>query len=199
MPSFDAQSRKRISAVVRHVEAQGLDVTGQDAKFRGGSPLVWFLLTEDFDADDNNRAKANPGMWTATANSGDGALEAEPVAWYYVRDTTGQSGAGEGDWVMCRAIGSENGTVWEVVTCGLGFDRCTGTLAQELTSAEGPFLVDLVRPISGASPLGDPTSATETIYVHNTLTWTADDGAICRIEWNRTEKRWEFYQVKCPA
>ena len=83
---------------------------------------------------------------------------------------------------------------------GGGFDRCTGTLAVELTSGVGPFNVDLVKVISGTSPLDDPDSTTETVSAYNTMTWTADDGAVCRIEWNKTEERWEFYQVDgCSA
>jgi len=197
MPPFDLRSQRRISDVVRHVESEWIDTSAGRPPYRGNAHWVWFLLTEDFDPDDNYRAKAKPGNWSAAANSGAGELSAEPVAWYYVRDTTKHSNAGEGDWVLCRPIGSVDGLVWEVVTPGVGFDRCTCKLAEEMTADLQGFTVDNVKPISGSSPLMDPDSTTETLEVYNAHAWTADDNALARIEWHKTNERWEFYQVDC--
>ncbi len=192
---FDDQSTKRISAVVRAVEATGISNIPAIQKHPAEGEFLWFVLVEDFDS--NKEANAEPRNWTASANSGAGEYQPDPAVRYIVRDTTGQSGASEGSWVLCRPVGSENGTVWEPVVVTTGFDRVSGNLTALTTGSS--FSIDNVKPISGTSPLMDPDSTTETLAVSNVFSWTADDNALCHAEYNVTAQAWQAYQVACPA
>lgn len=195
MPGFTLKSAERIAHVVRKAEAEGIDLRTLAARDRGQPGWQWFLLTDDFDAD--RLAPAKYGRWAASENDGDGELSADPIAWTYVRDTTGQSNASEGSWVMCRPIGSENGTVWEIVTSTQGFDRITGLTTAAVTG--GNFNIDNVSVIRGADPREDTSSTSETVAIVNTMGWDADDDAHVFAEWNETSSTWVAYQVECPA
>ena len=197
MPVFDNQSTKRIAAVVQAVEATGIDNLPPIQKDRTGSDLVWFLLIEDFDDDDN--AQGSPGNWAASGDSGDGELTADLVARYTVRDTTGSCGATEGSWVCCRPLGTDNGSVWEPVSVlSRNYDRCRCILAETLAGT-GLHTVDNVTTISGTSPLSDPDSTSESLDVYNIMDWDGDNNGIAFIEWDETNEWWHFYQVECPA
>lgn len=93
---------------------------------------------------------------------------------------------------------------WLLLDAGEGpFDRCICELAGAMLTIDATRTVDHVLPISGSSPLDDPTSTSETITAYNIHDWEANDAAIARIEWNRSANsyagQWEFYQVDCPA
>lgn len=199
MPGFNLKSCERISRVVRQVESQGVDARTPPTKWHGGEFDRWFLLIEDFDED--GWAAAKFARWYATENDGDGEIAADPIAWTYVRDTIGGSDATEGDWVLCRPIGSENGTVWEIIVVAGGYDRITGLTTAAVTG--GNFTIDNVKAIKGRSPLVNPDSISETVAIVNTMAWDADNNAPCFAQWNKNlnggSGAWEAYQVKCPA
>ncbi len=152
---FDDQSTKRISAVVRDVESQGVSNLPPIQKHPADGQFLWFVLVEDFDAS-THEAEAEPRNWTASANSGAGEYRPDPAVRYTVRDTTEQSGASEGSWVLCRPIGTENGTVWEpiTVTGGTLFAKLDATLNAG-SSCEAS--------IWSGDPLAD-SGANETVY-----------------------------------
>lgn len=205
---FDDRSVRRISDVVRAVEATGIDNLPPVQKHPASSRLTWFLLVEDF--DENLEADGAPGNWSASAdNDGDGTgtpvegggfLTADPVARYTVRDTTGTIGAHNGDWVCCQWLGTENGSVWEPVAKASSFDRISGRLTAATTGSN--FTIDNISVIQGKDPRDDKTSTTETVSVANTLSWSADDNATCFAQWsvslNGGVGGWEAYQVACP-
>lgn len=78
---------------------------------------------------------------------------------------------------------------------GQGFDRCNALLKGAM-NGESTFIVDNVVETRGHSPVD---SSSEELTVHNIHGWAGDDNAICKIEYNYKESRWEFYQVTCPA
>ncbi len=81
----------------------------------------------------------------------------------------------------------------------VGFDRCNAVLKGGI-SGSGNKTVDAVVATRGASPLTDPTDATEELTVSNNLfEFDGDDDGTCKIEYNLDSGEWEFYQVKCPA
>jgi len=131
MPSFDRDACQRIAAVVRAVEQHFRDLGIPLDTSLADSPLRWFLLVTALDPD-THEAEARFGVWDATADSGAGALAADVFMTTTVRDTTGQMALGEGAWVICRAIGSDNGTVWEILQ-GAGSSVQTGILNGPLT------------------------------------------------------------------
>ena len=113
MQVYSAQARERIGRVVRDYEANSADGTTQQPKHFGGQLWSWWVLTEPLDAD-THEAKAHPLEWYVKGNSGDGEYE-QDISFYMVRDTLENSGATAGSIVLCRPIGSENGTVLEIV------------------------------------------------------------------------------------
>lgn len=207
MPQFDNKSVARISAVVQKVENDGISNVPPKQGAFPTSGLLWFLLTEDF--DENLEALGSPGNWSASEdNVGDGTgtpvtgggfLTADPVARYTVRDTTKHSGAGEGDWVMCRWLGAEAGSVWEPISVMSGFDRCQCLLTGDLATGTGSINVDNVHLIKGSSPLTDPESTSETLLVYNTHAWDGDNNALCDIRYNNYTDQWEFDYIPCTT
>lgn len=92
----------------------------------------------------------------------------------------------------------DNGRFW-ILQREEGFDRCTADLKGAI-SGTGEKTVDNVVVIRGVSPLSDPSSTTEELSVWNDdIEFSGDDDGECRIEYNHTENRWEFYTVKCPV
>lgn len=96
------------------------------------------------------------------------------------------------------AVMFDNGRFW-IMQREEGFDRCTATLKGAI-SGTGEKTVDNVVVSRGVSPLSDPTDTTETLSVWNDdIEFSGDDNGKCRIEYNHTANRWEFYIVKCPV
>ena len=95
-------------------------------------PEFWFKLTEDLGDTTAHQASANIGVWST---SGDGSLSADTGHEHTVTDTLGTRTGGSGKWVLCRPIGSANGTVWEIVGWEQAEDdsilgKLSGTLSQ---------------------------------------------------------------------
>ena len=110
-----------------------------------------------------------------------------------------QSGK-QGAQILWKESGT--GVKWAVIRVGSDtgkFDRCRCLLAGAMASGDGTRTVDNVKPVTGASPLNDPTSTSETITVTNWFSHAGDDDGEALIEYDRTENEWHFYQVKCPA
>ncbi len=162
MPEFDSKSCDRIAATVLRVEGHFTDESSPGGHpFDGGAQLEWFQLTSGFSGSPRE-ADANPGKWSASADSGKGELTADTEVTRKVRDTTGGSAAGTGQWVLCRAIGSVNGTVWEVVNAsGPKFAWATTTAA--VGPDDATFTVTDIIPFGGSEWTGDdPLTVTNT-------------------------------------
>jgi hypothetical protein len=79
----------------------------------GSNDLAWYKLTENIGDTVAGDASANPGVWDMT---GWGSLTADTGTTITVTDTLGtRTGQGNGKWALCRPVGSENGTVLEVL------------------------------------------------------------------------------------
>ena len=115
MKVYNETARGRIDRVVRAVEANFDDATTKYPKFLATQPWLWWVLIENLDPD-THEAPANPLEWYVKENDGDGEY-VQDISVYKVRDTLKNSGAVAGSIVLCRPIGSENGTVWEIVLC----------------------------------------------------------------------------------
>lgn len=179
---------------VQAVEQQMLDNRPQRHGYGAPSQWRWFELTGEMDTD-TYTVEGKIIEWRASANSGDGELQVTEDT-YNVRDTTfGKWNVGEGDWVFCRPIGSNNYTVWEIVaTASSAYDRCTALAYGAISGSTGT--VDNVAPIRGANPTEETT---DTMLVYNPHSYEVDDNAMVRIEWNKTTEHWEIYQATCPA
>ena len=109
MPSFNDDAVERIRQVVRYVEANVADNVGTHHLNSDDDPLVWMKLTTAINTT-TGVANANPGVWSSAGN---GSLSADTNTNRQIRDTTNGCKATNGSWVICRPIGSDNGTVWE--------------------------------------------------------------------------------------
>ena len=82
-----------------------------------------------------------------------------------------------------------------------GYDRISGQATAEVTGSN--FSIDNVTIIKGQNPLTDPTDATETVSVINTMGWDIDDDGNVFAQWNQSlsggDGAWEAYQAECPA
>jgi hypothetical protein len=126
MPAYNDKARARIDRVVKAVEANFADLRSSGQKYGSPSAFRWFELTEAFDSE-THEATAKIITWSASANGGEGQLDVSEDE-FEVRDTTlGKWGGGDGDWVLCRPVGANAYTVWEVVSVAGDLPRGTTT------------------------------------------------------------------------
>jgi hypothetical protein len=131
MPQFDNQSAERISQTVQEWEHRTRRQELLPPGYVNQQWWRWFKLTAALAP--GGTATANPVQWAASGTytppvwvggspvTSAGAYSVVTGTTFTVRDTTGQIGAGIGDWVLCRPIGNDlNVTVWEVLTVALG-------------------------------------------------------------------------------
>ncbi len=140
MPIFDDDATERIRNVVRRIEADYADNTPADSQNFGDQPLQWVKLTSDINST-THLASGNPGRWTAAGN---GFLAPDTNTTRIIRDTTNASTATNSNWVLCRPIGSDNGTVWEMLLTGagspgLGIGVLTSPLSQGSSANFAPW------------------------------------------------------------
>ena len=191
MPIYNAQAHERIDRVVHAVEDSIDDGTTPDTNYLGAQPWVWWVLTEDLDPD-THEATANPLEWYVKRNSGDGEY-AQDISFFTVRDTLENSGAREGSIVLCRPIGSENGTVLEIVFCVDGqAKRCSAILTADAGPGESVGVDNVVPLDGGISPLDDPDDTAETLSATMPPAARALDNAVCEIELNVTAGTWKI-------
>ena len=192
MPKFSQASCDRISRVVQRFEADFADNTGPDGGHVGVSQpwLQWYELTTAFDPT-THEADAHPVRWLAPANSGNGEYTADTSVTRTVRDTTQQSGAGVGDWVLCRPIGSTNGTVWEVVGLPAGRKRVKLDALWTATSeTDGSATASVWSWDSGSSAWTD-SGDNLTIYMPPWLTsWVLPAGTWLEVEFDADSQSW---------
>lgn len=203
MPDFSGRDKQRIVNTVQSVERMVADNSGRGPMHYLEQGLSWYRLTEEFDPD-THEAVANPGKWLPDDNDNDGQLTAE-ITTCTVRDTTEQCGAGEGDWVLCRPIGSRNGTVLEIVSAGKGLaKRCKCQLTGALTAATASCTVDTVTPTDGGqNPVANSTSATLTAHIQlnpsSSGGYAGADNTVCYIELHEDDGYWWIYDMPCSA
>lgn len=78
------------------------------------------------------------------------------------------------------------------------FGRIRGILAGDIIETTSFFNIESIRIIHGEDPRDDPGSETETVRVYNDHQWKADQGALCRAEYEHDVGLWSAYQVDCP-
>jgi len=128
---FTESGAKRVVMATRFVEGQYRNAT--PARYlHEGSPgrERWFSLAERFDA--GLTADAYAVEWDETGD-GDYVVKDEPGDEIYeVRDPSSQHWGLEYEWVLCRAVGSKNRIVYEVIQGGAAWHLAvlTGTLTQ---------------------------------------------------------------------
>ena len=79
------------------------------------------------------------------------------------------------------------------------FGRIEGLTTGAVAGAS-TFTINTVKVISGANPLADPTSTTETITVQNRFSEHCNSGALCFAEYNKDRGYWQNYFLDsiCP-
>ncbi|MGA2035885.1 MAG: hypothetical protein ABSG68_26860 [Thermoguttaceae bacterium] len=122
----------RISAAVRGYETRLQDQQPIQNGYVESQPLRWMVLTADLPAATTTTiagtsititvpagptvdapANANPADWQAYGNSGAGGYVVDTATDYFVAETTGKRSYSQGEWVLCRPMGSGNGFIWE--------------------------------------------------------------------------------------
>jgi hypothetical protein len=176
---FTDSAARAIVDTVGRIRAQ---TNNQPAPFpgaQGEQPFRWFKLTADLAA--NGSADAHPMNWSAA----DGGYTADTSTTRTVTDTLGLFSGSTDDLVLCRPIGSSDGTVWEVV-------------AAKGNGAGKYYLFTLSENLSGASALASATyldgSELDANDPYDGYVWNpgemfwgcTDDGA----------KGWAFYDPK---
>ena len=88
---------------------------------------------------------------------------------------------------------------WIAIPIDSPYGRVTGTLVEDITGTASDFEIDNVIPISGASPLTEVGSASETLTVQNVFDMSGDENGRVNAEFNKTSGDWEAYQMECPT
>jgi len=181
MPAFNPKAVERIRNVVKYVEGNVPGLTKQAPRQVESLPWNWWVLTEDLDSD-THEAAANPLEWYVSRNDGDGEYS-QDISTFKVRDTLENSGAVAGDIVLCRPIGSENGTVLEIV-----LPRSEPRLAWATTTGDGD-----ISSVTGVEPWdGSEWSGDDPLSVDNPLAWNDNESALkCLIGYNAGEEAWQ--------
>ena len=85
---------------------------------------------------------------------------------------------------------------WEVVgNSTAGYDRITGLTTAAVTDGNTTITIDNIKVISGADPREDTSSSSETLTGTKPSSWTADENKKAWLEWNKTDKTWDAYQL----
>lgn len=171
MPEFTKRGRERIHAVVRTVEATGQDARTRPITSYTPQSLRWFMVSVAIDPD-THEGEGYIGEWSASADDGAGELSRSVFKSYTIRDTTGQCSAAEGEWVLCRPIGSLDGNVWEILST-------TGTSVPDGTTTNDILRWDATNEewVIFAAP---STSGTWFLTVVNgTMTWKEAGTGAC--------------------
>jgi len=80
------------------------------------------------------------------------------------------------------------------------YGRIKGLLVTAMETTDSTHTIDNIEVLEGADPRTDTSSTSEAITISNAdHSWSGDDNATARAEWNPAQSRWEFYQVTCPA
>ena len=153
MPAFNPKAVERIRNVVKYVEGNVPGLTKQAPRQVESLPWNWWVLTEDLDSD-THEAAANPLEWYVSRNDGDGEYS-QDISTFKVRDTLENSGAVAGDIVLCRPIGSENGTVLEIVLPRSEPRLAWATTSGDVLSTASEFTVTPIVPMDGTTWNGD--------------------------------------------
>ena len=157
-------------------------------------PFQWFKLTTNLDGT-THEADANPGTWTPSDNGGEGALDGDMSVTQKVRDTTGLSGANNGNWVPCQRIKSTNGIVWEIVSIQKQIARRVKGVTSALVAKSSPtFTVTSVTVTDdGIAPSGSQTIANPGFCI--------DSGATFYAEWDSSLSTpgYRVYDAPCST